>query len=206
MSTAARAEDRTDLEAGTQSQRARRERMLAAALKLASEGGYEGVQMREVAERAGVALGTLYRYFPSKVHLLVAATTQEIEGMRGRLVQRSPAADVAPVERVVAVLDASTKFLQRDKNLTAALMRAMMSGDESVGVEVARVGREMTSLITWALRGADEPTDQETAVVGVLENVWYACIVSWLSGRKTADEVRGELALAARLLLRDTAA
>ena len=124
--------------------------------------------------------------------------------MRSRLVQRTPAVDVAPVERVVAVLDASTKFLQRDKNLTAALMRAMMSGDESVGVEVARVGREMTSLITWALRGADEPTEHETAVVGVLENVWYACIVSWLSGRKTADEVRGELALAARLLLRDT--
>jgi AcrR family transcriptional regulator len=202
VSTAARATSRSDIEVGTQSQRARRERMLSAALELASEGGYEGVQMREVADRAGVALGTLYRYFPSKVHLLVSATTQEIDVMRARLVQRPVSADVAPVERVVMVLDASTKFLQRDKNLTAALMRAMMSGDESVGVEVATVGRAMTSLITWALRGADEPSEHENAVIGVLENVWYACIVSWLSGRKTAEEVRGELALAARLLLR----
>ena len=42
-------------------------------MELAAEGGYDAVQMREVAERADVALGTLYRYFPSKVHLLVAA-------------------------------------------------------------------------------------------------------------------------------------
>src|SRR3954468_1409112 len=48
------------------SQLARRERILEAAMELAAEGGYDAVQMREVAERADVALGTLYRYFPSR--------------------------------------------------------------------------------------------------------------------------------------------
>ena len=57
-------------------QRERRDRMLEAAMKLAAEGGYDAVQMREVADGAGVALGTLYRYFPSKVHLLVAALAE----------------------------------------------------------------------------------------------------------------------------------
>ena len=50
------------------SQAARRERILDAAMDLAADGGWDSVQMREVAERAEVALGTLYRYFPSKVH------------------------------------------------------------------------------------------------------------------------------------------
>ena len=35
--------------------------------------------MRAVAERADVALGTLYRYFPSKIHLLVSALAREFE-------------------------------------------------------------------------------------------------------------------------------
>lgn len=189
-------------QASTASQRARRARMLDAALELAGEGGYEGVQMREVAERAGVALGTLYRYFPSKVHLLVSAMTQEIHALRDRLRQRPmPSGD--PVERVIAVLDASTRSLQRNRNLAAALLRATMSGDESVGVEVGHVGAAMTSTITWAMRGEEVPTPHEAAVASVLENVWYACLVSWLSGRRTAADVRAELALAARLLLRD---
>ena len=60
-------------EPSTSSQRERRRRILDATLALAAKGGYEAVQMRAVAEKAEVAVGTLYRYFPSKVHLLVSA-------------------------------------------------------------------------------------------------------------------------------------
>ena len=68
-------------EPSTSSQRERRRRILDATLALAAKGGYEAVQMRAVAEKAEVAVGTLYRYFPSKVHLLVA-------GLAGRHIAR----------------------------------------------------------------------------------------------------------------------
>jgi len=55
------------------SQRARRERILAAVLELASEGGYDAVQVREVAARAHVALRTIYNYYDSREKLLYAA-------------------------------------------------------------------------------------------------------------------------------------
>src|SRR5262249_16864542 len=45
------------------SQHARRERILAAVLELAREGGYDAVQVREVAARAHVALRTIYNYY-----------------------------------------------------------------------------------------------------------------------------------------------
>ena len=35
-------------------------------MRMASEGGYEAVQMRAVAEESGVALGTIYRYYSGK--------------------------------------------------------------------------------------------------------------------------------------------
>src|SRR5690242_20783392 len=63
----------SESELGSEAQRERRKRILDATLAIASKGGYEAVQMRAVAERADVAVGTLYRYFPSKVHLLVSA-------------------------------------------------------------------------------------------------------------------------------------
>jgi AcrR family transcriptional regulator len=65
---------------------AREDAILAAATAMAGEGGMEAVQMAAVAERAGVAAGTLYRYFPSKTELvaeLVAAVAaRELGAMR----------------------------------------------------------------------------------------------------------------------------
>jgi len=80
-------------ELGSEAQRERRKRILDATLAIASKGGYEAVQMRAVAERADVAVGTLYRYFPSKVHLLVSALGRESSASTPRpTAQRCPAA------------------------------------------------------------------------------------------------------------------
>src|SRR3954465_6739269 len=90
------------------SQQARRERILDAAMELAAEGGYDAVQMREVAERADVALGTLYRYFPSKVHLLVAAMGRTFQSLQDSVRVDT---DGTPQERVYRVVAAVTRYL-----------------------------------------------------------------------------------------------
>ncbi|MFT4975736.1 MAG: AcrR family transcriptional regulator [Myxococcota bacterium] len=48
-------------------------RIVETAVYLAEEGGYEAVRLREVATRAQVALGTLYKRFRSKEDMLIAA-------------------------------------------------------------------------------------------------------------------------------------
>jgi AcrR family transcriptional regulator len=72
---------------------ARHDAILAAAAALAAEAGINAVQIAPVSQRAGVATGTVYRYFPSKTDLvaaLVAAVSErEIGAMRR-------AADAAP--------------------------------------------------------------------------------------------------------------
>ena len=57
-------------------QKDRRRRVIKAAMEMADEGGYEAVHMRQVAERSGVALGTIYRYFNSKDQLLLAVLAE----------------------------------------------------------------------------------------------------------------------------------
>src|SRR3954452_8535645 len=55
-------------------QQERRDRIVHAAIALLEHGGeYDAIQMRDVAQEAGVALATLYRYFTSKEHLYAAA-------------------------------------------------------------------------------------------------------------------------------------
>src|SRR5258705_11642616 len=54
---------------------ARRAAILAAAGQAAAEGGMAAVQIAPVAARAGIAAGTVYRYFPAKTDLVAALVT-----------------------------------------------------------------------------------------------------------------------------------
>src|SRR6476661_10783513 len=89
---------------------ARKERLIAAATELAAEGGYDQVQMRDVAARAEVALGTLYRHFSSKDQLLLAALADQTTTLGTRLAQR-PARGDRPGDRVADVLRRATRAL-----------------------------------------------------------------------------------------------
>lgn len=189
-------------DAETAAQRDRRERILQAALALASRGGYEDVQMREVAERSGVALGTLYRYFPSKVHLMVNAMKSELERMSTRLQRRSIPGST-PAARVEWVLERATRSLQKDPNLTEAMLRAMMAADASVAVEVAAVRADTTSMITAAIRGDRVEQPDDAALAGVLQDVWFARQIAWLGGRISSADVWRDIESAIRLILRN---
>src|SRR4051812_3283999 len=82
---------------------ARKRRIIEAAARLARDGGYDAVQMRDVASRAEVALGTLYRHYTSKDQLLLALQLDRTETLRRRLELR-PAEGDSAAARVADVL------------------------------------------------------------------------------------------------------
>jgi AcrR family transcriptional regulator len=185
----------------TEAQRARRRRILAAAAELSTEGGFDAVQMREVAERADVALGTLYRYFPSKIHLLISVLADEMEELRERLATTPPAND-DPADRVVAVLQRSIRALGRNPQLYGAVIRAMMFGDESTLAENQAVSRHMDAIVTSAIAGRGHaPTDEDLTVARLISKIWLADILSWLAGRSTVEEMQVDVEHAVRLLV-----
>src|SRR6266702_211462 len=189
-----------DTEFGSAAQRERRKRILDATLALASKGGYDAVQMRTVAERADVALGTLYRYFPSKIHLLVGALTEEMEQIQDKL-DRRPIPGETPADRMVYVLSRVTRSMQRDPMLTEAMTRAFMFADPSAATEVNTVARQMVRMFTKDMHDG-EPSADDIAVARVIGDVWLANLIAWVTRRSSADDVSSHLELAARLLLR----
>jgi TetR/AcrR family transcriptional regulator, cholesterol catabolism regulator len=189
-----------DAEFTSAAQRDRRKRILDATLALASKGGYEAVQMRTVAEQANVALGTLYRYFPSKIHLLVSALVREFERTQQKLDRTTVPGDT-PYERMLFVLGRITQYMQRDPMLTEAMTRAFMFADPSAAAEVNTVARLMERTLTRAIHEG-EPTADEAAIARIIGDVWLSNLVAWVTRRASADDVSNHLELAARLLLR----
>ncbi|MCA9774730.1 MAG: TetR/AcrR family transcriptional regulator [Myxococcales bacterium] len=81
----------------------RHEEILEAATRLFAEKGFHGTDLEEVAARIGVAKGTLYRYFPSKRALFLAAVDRGMRAMIDELQARAAEATdpLDGVERAV---------------------------------------------------------------------------------------------------------
>jgi TetR/AcrR family transcriptional regulator, cholesterol catabolism regulator len=188
-------------ELGSEAQRERRKRILDATLAIASKGGYEAVQMRAVAERADVAVGTLYRYFPSKVHLLVSALGREFERIEAKT-DRSAIAAGSPYERLHQMISRLNRAMQRNPLLTEAMTRAFVFADASAAGEVDHVGKLMDSMFARAM-SEGEPTEDQYHIARVISDVWLSNLLAWLTRRASATDVSKRLDLAVRLLIGD---
>ncbi|MEU1902213.1 TetR family transcriptional regulator [Nocardiopsis dassonvillei] len=190
----------------SRSQTQRRRRIVQTAAALAVRGGVEAMQMRSVAERAGVALGTLYRYFPSKMDLVVAVVTEELDLLEGGIVRRPPTADT-PAERAVDVLLRATRGLMREPELADALVRSLIMAEVKIELDV-RISDLVWRVATGNLEGAEEEGGAEVdrdstgyVLVGSLTSVWIFELVEVLKGRRDVDEVERRLQTAAERLL-----
>ena len=191
----------TDSELGSEAQRERRKRILDATMAIASKGGYEAVQMRAVADRADVAVGTLYRYFPSKVHLLVSALGREFERIDSKT-DRAALAGGTPYQRLSSMVSKLNRAMQRNPLLTEAMTRAYVFADASAAGEVDHVEKIIDSMFARAMSDG-EATDDQFHIARVISDVWLSNLLAWLTRRASANDVSKRLDLAVRLLLGD---
>jgi AcrR family transcriptional regulator len=194
----------TDRQAGrslSPKQESRRARVIDVALRLAAEGGYEAVQMRDVAGGAGVALATVYHYFTSKDHLLAEAMVRRTQVMRERVHQR-PLEGAAPAERLGDYYDRACHALASEPALTAALVTALASPDPAVARSVAAVRAQVGVAVREVLREC-YPPEVCDGIAAILGHVWYSSLISWASGRRGPDDVAMELRRAIAVVCRD---
>jgi AcrR family transcriptional regulator len=182
----------------TRAQQARRQRVIDAAMTLGLEGGYEAVQMRDVAARADVAMGTVYRYFTSKDHLLAATLVNWVEQLDARLAQRPPRGTL-PAERVLDVLDRALRAMGRQPRLVAAVFTSLSSPDPAAVGCQQQITLLMEGIITRAI--GDHPPSDPGDRARMIGHVWYSALVGWINGWSTMTRVYDELAVAVGLLL-----
>lgn len=180
----------------TKDQQARRERLIDAARDLAREGGYPAVTMHDVADRAGVARATVYRYFATKDHLLteVAATwAHRITGDIDAL-----AVGETPVERLTALLERIVEVAAQERTLTSAIIQAVTSDDSSVDDARTVLFLFVRDRLSAAI---GEPVPARDDVEIVLGHILLAALVSLASLRRPTEEVRDMVRTSGRLVL-----
>ncbi len=180
-------------------QAGRRDLVVAAATELADAGGYDAVVMKAVADRSGVALATIYRWFASKDHLLTEVLLVWGASLSDSLTA-DPPRDGDAADRVAAALGRVIDAAGSRLLLASAVVEAVLSVGLGPLDAQGDFHRLMTSWIDAAL-GPDEVADRD-AVTQVLEHVCFSTIIGFATGRQDADYAKSQLTSAARLLLR----
>ncbi|MBB4777736.1 TetR/AcrR family transcriptional regulator [Actinomadura livida] len=177
-------------------QQARRERLIDSARELALEGGYAAVTMHDVADRAGVARATVYRYFATKDHLL----TEVAAAWAHRAIDDIGAVEIGetPLERLTALLERIVYVAAAEPTLTSAIIQAVTSDDSSVDDPRTVLFLFLRDRLSTAI---GDPVPERDDVEIVLGHVLLSALVSLASLRQPADEVAAMVRTAGRLVL-----
>ncbi|MCA9652886.1 MAG: TetR/AcrR family transcriptional regulator [Myxococcales bacterium] len=183
----------------------RTRRIVDVALRLAEDGGFAAVRLRDVAQEAGVALRTLYKRFPGKDELVFAVLVRELVRLE-LLFQRRPPAGRSAVARVRASFELITEFLCGRANLGRAIVRAVAGNASDLSRQVATFHDRLATLIVGAIvgRSAPIPTAPDHPhhrLAAVLQHVWFSMLVGWSNGLHSPAEIVDAVVDAAALVL-----
>ena len=157
--------------------------------------GYEGMSMRTVARRAGVAPATAYTYFSSKEHLLAELLWRRIR----TLPVPTAASGGTAGGRLTRTVRELGMFTDESPELAAACTVALLASSPDVKHLRDRIGAEIHRRMSAALGDDADPT-----VVRVLETAYVGALLTAGMGHLTYAEVPGLVAEAARLMTRPT--
>lgn len=183
----------------TPRQRDRRERLLQAGLDLLSTDDYEQVQVKDIADRAGVSLGTLYNYFFSKERFFAEVMVRWADNLPTN-VRRRPPSQSSPGERLKDTIHRALRAFEKQPQMARLVNVLVMSADPMAGEILGRMDQSTTDAYLQALVGVDAQTARR--MVEVVQAVFALELREWSLGRKTMREVHDRLDTAIELVVR----
>ncbi|MGH9098200.1 MAG: TetR/AcrR family transcriptional regulator [Acidimicrobiales bacterium] len=179
-------------------QAARRQRIVDTALGLLEVREYERIQVKDVADGASVALGTVYHYFSSKEQLFGEALVQWA-GTLGTSISRRSLAGADPASRLEDALHRSVRAFERRPQLAKLVARLEVSEDPFAADVLSRLDAT-TNLVYLAALDGFEP-EKALRVVRVADAVLDSSLRAWSAGRLPIKEVYRSLSDVVALVL-----
>ena len=123
-------------------------RLLEAASGAFAERGADDVSLEEIARRASVGIGTLYRHFPTRQALLEAVYIDQVESLSARA--RELLRAESPADALAEWLRAMVKFSSTKRNMTTALLATLGTDSELLSSCVKEIKGAAESLLARA--------------------------------------------------------
>ena len=169
----------------------RERRILAAARRLFDRKGYDGTSMENVAARAGLAVGTLYNYFPSKDELLFAISRADTEPLLR--IGEAILADLPddPAEAIGALTEVMVQGITAgERRLWRELFVASIAAPDTLGARLFALDLRLIAQLTTMIerlkaRGAIDASVDSSRAAGL----FYGICLTWSIAFATRDDL-----------------
>jgi TetR/AcrR family transcriptional regulator, cholesterol catabolism regulator len=176
---------------------ARRQRIVRAGLRALANSDYDQVKISEVARDAGVALGTVYRYFASKEHLFAAVFAEWMGAMKKKL-EKDPLQGDTEADRLRDVFHRTIRAFQLQPQFFRVVLALGVTTDPYAADLFQDAWPQYRSITQLAFAG---PSDEDrTAIIGTVNAVLYESLRLWVMNRATIQDVYANVDNAIRLI------
>ena len=167
-------------------QQERRDRIVRAAITLLEHGEYDEIQMRDVAQEAGVALATVYRYFTSKEHLYAAALLEWADDFPVRE-QSKRSGSRSDEAQLRALMRRAVRAFERYPQMMRVEIVIESSPDPNARALFDQFAARNVDALTSSLSSTDP--DTAAAIVATVNSVLATRLRAWALGRITIADV-----------------
>ncbi len=181
----------------TEEQQARRAAILKVAVRLGSKKELERISAQEIAAEAGVALRTLYRYYPTKYHVFASVLTDQVRRLA------VPPTQGDPVEAVADLMADACRAMLDNTHLA----HATITSTQAVRAQTAAPTDHSMRDLILATAGVDvataSATERQLRAVRLVEQVTFGILTWAVGGDLETTQAVHDVRLACRLLLAD---
>ena len=183
----------------TPAQQARYARVLAAAAEIVSAEGAQAVQMKDLAQRAGVSLATLYRYFPSKDYVLLAVSLARYQEAARKVFAEVPRGDSVRA-RVTNHLLREFGAQRRNPRLTASLGQALTDTRRGYSPMIETIEHLHLQILSHVAAAGGALSDGQYKVLPVVSDIFRAATRRWLAGVFSVADAEFQIKIGCELL------
>ena len=190
---------RLPAEPSSEGQKARYQRIIEVAITLGSKFDFEHVQMQDVAADAEVAIATLYRYFPSKVHLFVAVMRSFVNEVDSE--QIVPVLGQSPAEAAGDLLVRMTEQLNHHRQLSLSMIQSMIFVESLENADREEIKGVFQDIILRLAGWRGAPTEEQHRRAWLLTQCWFGVLMMVLNRSRTPELAEADIRRACELLL-----
>lgn len=180
----------------TSDQQARRVAILTAATRLGRTRALDRIHAREIAAEAGVALRTLYRYYPSKYHVFAAVLQNQVTELGATA---RPQSGTGPAAAVAALMGGACRNMLRHEHLA----HAMIVSTQTVRAHMGATGDHTVRDLILRTAGVLDPTADQLRIARLIEQVTFGVLTWTVGGEMDAVDAVGDVTRACEALIGD---